>query len=261
MLKYRIIISGNLKKVNLLGFFLKGILKKMKVKIIPPRKLEARLNRKLNSMLGDAEKSFKRLDTDIKFRDSITIGEIDSNFQSVINDIDREELKTWLELFYQDIYIFVLEKLKQPREFTKKEVDLMTYFVIQTLELFEVALGDFTKNVSYVLSKCLIEGTSIQELTRDLVKASHLSRQRAETIAITQTANANSRFARETFKRMNIKKVVWSSAKDKRVRKCHLARNGISYEIDKGCFSSCDGKHLQTGQEVRCRCAMIVELI
>ena len=233
----------------------------MKVKITPPRKLETRLNRKLVSMLGDIEKSFKKLDTDIKFRDSITIGELDNNFQSVINDIDRDELKTWLELFYQDVYIFVLEKLKQPREFTKKEVDLMTYFTIQTLELFEVALGDFTKDVSYILSKGLIEGTSIKDLTDELIKASNLSRTRAETIAISQTANANGRFARETFKRMKIKKVIWSSAKDKRVRKCHLARNWVSYEVDKGCYSACDGKHLQTGQEVRCRCAMIVELI
>ncbi len=233
----------------------------MKVKIISPRKLETRLNNKLVSMLRDVEKSFKRLNTDIKFRDSITIGEIDKNFQSVINDIDREELKTWLDLFYQDVYIFVLEKLKQPREFTKKEVDLMSYFVIQTLELFEVALGDFTKDVGYILSKGLIEGTPIKDLTDELIKASNLSRTRAETIAISQTANANSRFARETFKRMKIKKAIWSSAKDKRVRKCHLARNGKSYVLEEGCYSSCDGRYLQTGQEVRCRCAMIVELI
>lgn len=232
----------------------------MKVKLTPPRKLETRLNNKLVSMLKDVEKSFKRLDTDIKFRDSITIGEIDKSFQGVINNIDREELKTWLDSFYQDVYVFVLDKLKQPREFTKKEVDLMSYFVIQTLELFEVALGDFTKDVSYILSKGLIEGTSIEDLTDELVKASSLSRTRAETIAISQTANANSRFARETFKRMKIKKAIWSSAKDKRVRKCHLARNGASYYIEKGCYSACDGKHIQTGQEVRCRCAMIIDV-
>ena len=232
----------------------------MKVKLTPSRKLETRLNRKLNSMLRDVEKSFKRLDSDIKFRDSITIGEIDRNFKGVINDIDRDELKGWLGAFYQDVYVFVIDKLKKDIEFTKKESDLISYFVIQTLELFEVALGDFTKDVSYILTQGLIDGESIRKLSSKLVEASGMAYKRAETIAISQTANANSRFARESFKRFGIKKATWSSAKDKRVRKCHLARNGKTYVVEEGCYSSCDGRYLQTGQEVRCRCAMVIEL-
>ena len=233
----------------------------MKIRLTPPIRLETRLNNKIKSLLKDVEDRFKRMDADIAFRDVVTIGEIDSSFKGVINDIDRDELKVWLNDFYKDVFDYVLTKIKKPHlELSKNEIELISFYVIQTLELVEVAMSDFSKDVGYILSNGLIEGKTIQELTKELIKATNMSRNRAETIAISQTSNANSRFARESFKRLKINNATWSSAKDKRVRKCHLARSGVSYNVDEGCYSPCDGRYLHTGQEVRCRCAMIIEL-
>jgi len=138
--------------------------------------------------------------------------------------------------------------------------------VAQNVLLIKSVGDDSLKDVKRIITDGHLQGATINEIKKlifplvkkdnDLASTRRKARQRAETIAITETAKANSTLTQKRFKELGINRVGWSSARDKRTRRCHMARHGSVYDIVKGCWSSCDGKTIQTGYEVRCRCGM-----
>ena len=62
-------------------------------------------------------------------------------------------------------------------------------------------------------------------------------------------------------KKLGIKKAVWRTSADERVRASHEARDGKEFELSEGLYSSVDGKTLLPGTDYNCRCSyrMILE--
>jgi SPP1 gp7 family putative phage head morphogenesis protein len=159
-------------------------------------------------------------------------------------------------VFFVDIYNSLGVQLgDKNRTFNKEELKIFDMFISQNLLNISSLLTDERKNIGRVINEGIANGHSNNNISLNIQKEVSGLKHRAETIAITETANANSQFAREKMKQYNIRVGGWSSAKDKRVRMCHLKRNGQRFDLSKGCYSECDGRYLQTGQEIRCRCA------
>ena len=145
--------------------------------------------------------------------------------------------------------------------------DILEKVVAQNVLLIKSIESDSLKDVKRIITDAHLQGSTIQEIKKlifplikkdnDLASVRSKARQRAETIAITETAKANSTLTQKRFKELKINKVMWSSTRDKRTRRCHLARDGTVYDVNKGCWSACDNRTIQTGYEVRCRCAML----
>ena len=76
----------------------------------------------------------------------------------------------------------------------------------------------------------------------------------AELTARTQIASYNGLATKLRAQSLGITQAVWVTARDERVRKCHKARDGKTYDLDTGLYSSCDGKTLYPGTDFSCRC-------
>lgn len=145
--------------------------------------------------------------------------------------------------------------------------DFLEKTVAQNVTLIKSIESDSIKDTKRIITDAHLQGLTIQDVKKlifplvkkdnDLASTHRKMRHRAETIAITETAKANSSLTVKRFKSLNINKVIWSSARDKRTRRCHLVRDGVVYDVEKGCWSACDGRTIQTGYEIRCRCAML----
>jgi SPP1 gp7 family putative phage head morphogenesis protein len=173
----------------------------------------------------------------------------------------------------KDVWDYLLELANSEIKRTSKAIGAKTNTTLtqHTLEMLQseneyilllctTLHEEYKKEVARVINKGYIDGLSVAEMTALIKERIDISKYRAETIAITETAKINSAINRKLLLDNNIKKVTWSSAKDKRTRKCHTARHGKTYDIKKGCYSNCDKKHLQVGEEIRCRCAMLIEI-
>jgi len=229
--------------------------------VIRPNKRAEILYRELLKRL--LIKNINKLKADFvkKMKKGLTSNKIFSFYLNLFKDEGVNEIEDKLNM----IFTLILTDLNNllnlgGRTFNEVEKELLKMFVGDSLVLIESLLIDQHKQVSQILTDNLIRGATISDITHELQKVANIQKNRAEAIAITETAKANSKFAQMKLKSFGVQNVVWSSAKDKRVRKCHLARNGVKYNIEKGCYSSCDGKYLQVGYEVRCRCAMVAIL-
>ncbi len=77
---------------------------------------------------------------------------------------------------------------------------------------------------------------------------------RINTIARTGVAQVNSQITNKRLLNLGITKAVWDATNDSRTRECHRVRDGEEYDIKKGLYSSCDGRTIQPGEEISCRC-------
>ena len=89
-----------------------------------------------------------------------------------------------------------------------------------------------------------------------------LSKQKdaAKFIARNQLANFNGLLTKIRFQKVGVKKGMWRTSEDEKVRPCHRKRNNVIFPLNKGCYSSCDGKYLYPGTDYNCRCIMLAML-
>jgi len=222
-----------------------------KLKLGTNKRVETSLKRYINKLLTRARKRTQK-----ELLDSIDLEELIVDYKANLEAIAKEQdIKGFLSMLSNKI----LEQLKiDVGQNPEKEKEIIKQFVERAELLITTLLQDEYKELQRVLSNAIVEGKSIPDIAKEIKEVFSTSNARAEAIAITETANINSQLNRTRMKEANISKAIWSSARDKRVRRCHLARDGKTYEIEKGCFSSCDGRYIQVGQEVRCRCAMVI---
>jgi SPP1 gp7 family putative phage head morphogenesis protein len=224
-------------------------MKKKRIKVGTNRKLEKKYNKFLTKELKMILEGMES-ETDLQ--------KLYDNIKDRIDTIKRKDVDTLLNILLE-LMIAELDKNFniQDGELSEQDKIIMSQFVENNTNLIASLFDDTKKKIGHIITNAIIEGDTIQDITKELIKASDMSYNRAKLIAITETSRTNSQLARERFKKQGVTKVVWSSAHDKRTRPCHRARDGVTFELEKGCFSGCDGRYLQTGQEVRCRCAMI----
>lgn len=104
-------------------------------------------------------------------------------------------------------------------------------------------------------------GASLKDLFEQVKKDTGMRLKRGDLIARNELKAFNSELTKKRAENLGITKAIWQTAEDERVRPCHADRNGKEYDLKKGLFSSCDGKTLQVGEEINCRCVarMIVD--
>lgn len=97
-------------------------------------------------------------------------------------------------------------------------------------------------------------GQSLEEVTSQFDDLVEKRKNHAKFVARNQVANFNSVTTKLRAQNLGLTRARWITSKDERVRECHRARNGREFDLDKGLYSSCDGKHLLPGVDYQCRC-------
>lgn len=100
----------------------------------------------------------------------------------------------------------------------------------------------------------MAEGKGIDEVIADFERVSDTKISNSEMVARTQIGTFNSLMTKNRAQNLGVIKAIWRTAEDEKVRKCHDVRNGKEFDLDKGLYASCDGKHLLPGIDYNCRC-------
>lgn len=126
--------------------------------------------------------------------------------------------------------------------------------IIETQKWVQKNLDD---NLAYFANNSLrimAEGASYDSLIEGFDIESVKQVEHSRFIARNQLASFNGLSNKIRAQKLGIKQAIWQTADDERVRPSHEARDGKTYDLDKGLYSSKDGKFLQVGSDYLCRC-------
>ena len=112
-------------------------------------------------------------------------------------------------------------------------------------KLRDDTLEHFTANTI----RAMTLGKPISEIISEFDAEALKSKTKAKFIARNQISNFNGMSTKIRHQKLGIKKGIWITARDERVRPCHEERDGKEFELSKGLYSSCDGKWLFPGQD------------
>lgn len=120
-------------------------------------------------------------------------------------------------------------------------------------QLRDDTLARFSANTVRVMT----QGASFEEVLTAYREEAGKRKDHAKFIARNQIANFNGLSNKIRFQKLGIKKVVWQTSQDERVRESHKVRNGKEFDLSEGLYSSLDGKHLLPGVDYQCRCIAV----
>lgn len=132
--------------------------------------------------------------------------------------------------------------------------------IIQTEEWMKKLRDDtlqmFTTNSLYAMSL----GNDMTGVMKQFDLSLSKQKNAAKFTARNQLSNFNGLLTKIRFQKVGVKKGKWQTSENEKVRECHRKRNGVIFYLDKGCYSSCDGKWLYPGTDYNCHCLMIAIL-
>lgn len=99
-----------------------------------------------------------------------------------------------------------------------------------------------------IVRRNVMVGSSVKDIKDQIIARYGVTDYRAKLIAQDQTLKLNADLTEYRLKSVGVKKFIWRTVNDSRVRPDHVDRNGKTYSWDKGAGGS------KPGQEVRCRC-------
>lgn len=118
---------------------------------------------------------------------------------------------------------------------------------------------EYLKSVETIVNNGVVNGSTYKEIEKQITArvgsaASKLSG-RIKTIARNEVSTVNAQLTLRRSKNLGIKKGIYRTAEDERVRKCHKELDGKEFEISKGAWSPTCGKFIQPGiTDINCRC-------
>ena len=127
----------------------------------------------------------------------------------------------------------------------------------ETIAWTEKNFDDTLQYMTNNTLRLMAEGSTIEEIEKGYKLEKSKRVNDAKFIARNQLSTYNGMQNKVRYQKLGIQKARWQTAEDERVRRCHAVRNDKVYDIDKGLYSSCDGKTLHPGQDYNCRCVAI----
>lgn len=212
------------------------------------------------------------VDTVGKFADA-QVGNYAAVYMKLANQVRRKLLKQFddgrLELLVRTILDKVnkrnrseLYKLVEKRiglssvELTQTEgltADINA-LVIETQQWVKKTRDDTLDFFTNNSLRAMTQGDNLESVMTQFDSVVETRKNHASYIARNQIRNFTSITTKVRAQNLGITIARWVTSKDERVRKCHRKRNGQIFRLDKGLYSSCDGKTLLPGTDHNCRC-------
>ena len=111
-------------------------------------------------------------------------------------------------------------------------------------------LTEITANTLRVMAT----GARLEDVVSEFAQTAGKRRENAKFVARNQITTYNGLLNKIRYQKAGIRRAIWVTAQDERVRPSHVDRSGKEFDLDEGLFSSVDGKTLQAGQDFLCRC-------
>lgn len=174
---------------------------------------------------------------------------IEAEIRKQLGKLDRKSREDFYSRIAAKVGIDVKDLIaREGLKSTTNALMLETAQWVKTLR--DEALESFTNNTLFAMS----QGESLDTIVGKFSEVVSERKNHARFLARNQVQNYNSVTTKIRAQNLGITKAVWLTAGDERVRPAHAARDGKEFDLDKGLYSSADGKTLLPGTDYNCRC-------
>lgn len=125
---------------------------------------------------------------------------------------------------------------------------LMDGWITENTRLIKSIPTALNSDLDGIIRRGVMQGKSVRDITKDIKARYPVTESRARLIAQDQTLKAHADLARYRLQSVGVKRYIWRTVGDSRVRPEHADRNGSIFSWDK----PPSGGH--PGQNYRCRC-------
>lgn len=138
--------------------------------------------------------------------------------------------------------------------------DFMELSISKNVSLIKSLPEQYLSQVETIVNNGVVSGarfsTIAKEITAKTGSVNSKLANRIKTIARNEIQTINSQLTLRRSEQLGIKKGIYRTSEDERVRDCHAELNGVEYEIKKGAWSKSCSKFIQPGiTDINCRCS------
>ena len=114
--------------------------------------------------------------------------------------------------------------------------------------------NDMLQNLSQNTLRLMSAGKNLETLYEEVTNTKQKNLNKSELVSRNELKAFNTQLNNKRASNLGIQKAVWNTVGDERSRPCHVKRDGLEFDIEKGLYHSCDGEWLKPGEEINCRC-------
>lgn len=207
-----------------------------------------------------------------KFHDKI--GNFGSVFMTLSNQVKRKILRQFdNEAITKQVRKILLSADKQNKDLVYNNVEQVigiskqaliakegltpdiNALIVDTENWIKKLRDDCLENFANNSLRVATYGGDLEAIVKELTKNASERKNQGKYIAKQQIHSFNSISTSLRHQKLGITEAIWDTAMDGKERECHKVRNGKTFKLKKGLFSSCDGKTLLTSIEHGCRCS------
>ena len=138
---------------------------------------------------------------------------------------------------------------------TRAQRDIINATVAQNVGLIKSIPQRYLEQVEGIVMRSVQRGGDLKQLTRDLQVQFRVTRRRAVFIARDQNIKAVSALNRARQIELKIESAIWMHSHAGKVpRRTHVANDGKRYDVVKGWYDPDEGRYIQPGELINCRC-------
>lgn len=129
---------------------------------------------------------------------------------------------------------------------------------LKTLLQIQATRDKAIEDMSTNLLRLMVSGQSLDTLYEEVENVTGKNKTKSTLVARQELTVFNSQLNKKRALNLGFSQRKWNAVGGTngsvRTRKCHTARDGKFYPVDGKLYSSCDGKSLEVGEEINCRC-------
>lgn len=138
--------------------------------------------------------------------------------------------------------------------------DFVELSINKNVSLISSLPEEYLKQVETIVNNGVINGsrysTIAKEITAKVGSANSKLVNRIKTIARNEVQTINAQISLRRNEALGIKKGIYMTSSDERVRECHRELDGVEYDLSKGAWSKTCQKFIQPGiTDINCRCS------
>lgn len=142
-----------------------------------------------------------------------------------------------------------------PFKMTPAMKDVLAATVQENVALIKSIPQRYFADVEGAVMRSVQAGRDVGGLADELQNSYGVSRRRAALISRDQNNKATAAMQRVRQLELGVEEAIWMhSSAGKTPRPTHLANNGKKYSVKEGWFDPAEGKHIQPGELINCRC-------
>ena len=129
---------------------------------------------------------------------------------------------------------------------------------LKTLLQIQATRDKAIEDMSTNLLRLMVSGQSLDTLYEEVENVTGKNKTKSTLVARQELTVFNSQLNKKRALNLGFSQRKWNAvggtSENDRTRKCHTARHGKFYPVDGKLYSSCDGKSLEVGEAIQCRC-------